>query len=50
MIQEAKDVYSLFNVKVKESLSDVTVKALVQEAPTKPLFKITSQPATIGNF
>ncbi|MGQ3684247.1 MAG: hypothetical protein ACUBOA_04420 [Candidatus Loosdrechtia sp.] len=50
MIEQAKDIYSLFKVQVKELPSDVTVKALVQEASSKPLFNITTQPATKGNF
>jgi hypothetical protein len=50
MIEQAKDIYSLFKVQVKEAASDVTMQAFLQEVPSEPLFKITTQPATKGNF
>jgi hypothetical protein len=50
MIEQAVNIYSLFNIQVKKLPSDDTVRDLVQNATSKPLFKITTQPATNGDF
>jgi len=42
MVQQAREIYSLFKVPIKELQYDVDVKALVHEASSKPLLKIVT--------